>query len=420
MWRDECKVLIDKIVLFDKSHPIIKNNSYNIFSALGIETREVIACRFMADLLNPMGHHNCGIKFLELFFKEVWQFNSVDRKDLENAIVTTEYAIDDNRRIDIVIEYRNHFIPIEVKIYAGEQSAQCSDYLKFARKKDKTAKIYYLTRFGTMPSEKSLDGIDSSQVVCLSFQKNISDWLKECVGISNEPLKTIICQFEEVVHKITDQRYEEKITMISDELIKSPDYLKAGMEIAASVTEAKCKLMRAVFAEFENQMITILSKYSLQRENKVNWHEYRDCVNSRFYNQYSTYPGIDYLVTKATLQHEYQLWFRIEVEHRLFAGFCLFDPNAESQDGKGNKIVSCNQELWEDLQRYLDIKEQHQEDWWVIWDYLPTGNRQESNEIPNFKDMNEKAIELVDDKKRAEFVAMSIQKLEEVLLCLLK
>ena len=33
-----------------------------------------------------------------------------------------------------------------------------------------------------------------------------------------------------------------------------------------------------------------------------------------------------------------QLWFRVEVEHPLFAGFCVFDPNAESEEGHGDQV----------------------------------------------------------------------------------
>ena len=33
-----------------------------------------------------------------------------------------------------------------------------------------------------------------------------------------------------------------------------------------------------------------------------------------------------------------QLWFRVEVEHCLFAGFCVFDPNAESEEGHGDQV----------------------------------------------------------------------------------
>lgn len=48
-----------------------QNTSYNLFSVLGIETKEVLICRVLADLLNPRGQHGMGSVYLELFLKEV-------------------------------------------------------------------------------------------------------------------------------------------------------------------------------------------------------------------------------------------------------------------------------------------------------------------------------------------------------------
>lgn len=57
----------------------------------------------------------------------------MDTKLADQAIVTAEYAIDDERRIDIVIEIGSYFLPIEVKIYAADQKSQCFDYYQYAK-----------------------------------------------------------------------------------------------------------------------------------------------------------------------------------------------------------------------------------------------------------------------------------------------
>ena len=38
---------------------------YNLFRTLEISGKEVLMCRFLADLLNPEGDHGCGILFLK-------------------------------------------------------------------------------------------------------------------------------------------------------------------------------------------------------------------------------------------------------------------------------------------------------------------------------------------------------------------
>ena len=48
-----------------------KLSAYNIFDVLEIQSREVIMCRFLTDLLNPEGMHGCGIRFLKSFIRDV-------------------------------------------------------------------------------------------------------------------------------------------------------------------------------------------------------------------------------------------------------------------------------------------------------------------------------------------------------------
>ena len=43
-------------------------DSYNIFQVLEIESKEVLICRFLGDLLDPNGSHGCKIEFLKRFF----------------------------------------------------------------------------------------------------------------------------------------------------------------------------------------------------------------------------------------------------------------------------------------------------------------------------------------------------------------
>ena len=48
-----------------------KLSAYNIFDVLEIQSREVIMCRFLTNLLNPEGMHGCGIRFLKSFIRDV-------------------------------------------------------------------------------------------------------------------------------------------------------------------------------------------------------------------------------------------------------------------------------------------------------------------------------------------------------------
>lgn len=117
------------------SMPYHSKSAYNIFQILEVSEKEVVMCRFLTDLLNPEGQHGCGILFLKSFFNDVLRLNENRINDtlLAHTNVIKEYAIDNERRIDIVICNTRFFIPIEVKIYAGEQEGQCYDYFEYAK-----------------------------------------------------------------------------------------------------------------------------------------------------------------------------------------------------------------------------------------------------------------------------------------------
>ena len=96
----------------------------------------------IADLLNPRGQHGAGAEYLKIFLRDCLGMEKMDTKLADQAIVTAEYAIDDERRIDIVIEIGSYFLPIEVKIYAADQKSQCFDYYQYAKRRDAQAKVY--------------------------------------------------------------------------------------------------------------------------------------------------------------------------------------------------------------------------------------------------------------------------------------
>ena len=114
----------------------------------------------------------------------------------------------------------------------------------------------------------------------------------------------------------------------------------------------------------------------------------------------------------------YQLWFRIEVEHHLFAGFCVFDPNETSEGGQ--QVDVYDEATKKSVARLLKVTQAEQENWWAVWRYLPTGTVKNTEEVPDFKQMNEAALALVDEDKRKAFVAESISQMELSLLSLLK
>lgn len=172
--------LLSKISVNGKEHsPYTPLSKYNIFTLLEINEKEVIMCRFLADLLNPEGQHGYGVLFLKSFIEDVLKEYRMSDTLLAHTDVIKEFVIDNDRRIDIVIKNSCFLIPIEVKIYADEQEGQCFDYYE----KSHNAPIVYLTRFGDSPSEYSrkkkggTDILPLDNIQCISWVDDICDWL---------------------------------------------------------------------------------------------------------------------------------------------------------------------------------------------------------------------------------------------------
>ncbi len=414
--------LLKKVYDTTQSIPVYHSKtSYNLFETLEISGKEVLMCRFLADLLNPEGSHGCGILFLKTFLEEVLQEKWMPDSLLSHTIVTKEYVIDKDRRIDLVIQNADFFIPMEVKIYAGEQEGQCFDYFEHA----KNSKMVYLTRFGDTPSlysrkQRGGSGILSlSQIQCISWSEDISGWLDRRLVSLPQPVEEAVQQYLDTIHRVSDGRKRKKMEKIMEVLHESPDYFAAGLEIERTMKQAKIKLIRMVFDDFKEAMEPLTKKYGLELETDAKYYSYENPKHDRFYDCYSTYPGLNYVVKQAKFQKEsLQMWFRIEIEQNLFAGFSLFDMEAEPQDGysKGYQVNEITEGLINEAAKYLDREIIVPENWWFAWNYSNGKRSYQEQEVPDFKAMNDCAVSLVDPETRKEYVKEAVAGFEQSLL----
>lgn len=207
-------------------------------------------------------------------------------------------------------------------------------------------------------------------------------------------------------------------------LIQSADNLRAGLAIEKSLKYAKFNIIKLVFEEFKNQMGPYCEKYGLEFERVADYYTYDDELQERFYSS-NACPGLNYVVKKAKFKDEnLQMWFRIEVESNLFAGFCIYDFNAKSQGNRiGYEVLEIDKSMFKEATNFLDesISEKGM-GWWLAWAY-PNGKIIESNsyeDVPNFKFMNECAINMADKEYREKYVENALKTFETMLLCKLK
>ena len=238
------------------------HKDYSLFSVLEIVEKEVIMCRMLTDLINPKGAHGRGAAFLKIFFTEV-------------------LGIDGN----------GYDLPIEVKIDACEQSQQCFDYYQYAKKIKKIENpiVYYLTKYGNMPSERSTrrgsKKLSVEKDICtISFRDNITRWLEECIAIEDNPttIKVILEQYLIAVKEMTGILDMELTNIIKENILADSESFNAAISIEKTLNAAKIDLTEKVFAEIEKQMDSLIESKGYNFTKDRTWYYYKDKI-SEFY-----------------------------------------------------------------------------------------------------------------------------------------
>ncbi|MCI9375776.1 MAG: PD-(D/E)XK nuclease family protein [Oscillibacter sp.] len=355
----------------------------NLFMALRMEQNEVVMCRFLADLLDPKGWHKRKTQFLKSFLRDVVQLKDVEKARLENTCVMTEYRIDNDRRIDIMLQNPAFSVPIEAKINAGDQESQCYDYFPYVR----NAKLVYLTKWGDAPSEwsrKETNGkgkeIPKEELCCISW-KDICIWLEKESG-TLEPVR----------------QYTEAIRSFLPKLEKR---------------HSDCGLVCDVLTAFRREMGQGLAdRYGLVELP----HSYKSYQDWEKIQGLSFCPGLNYRVQDANFSDSQQMWFRIEVadDGYLSAGFCLVNVKAGEYGKKAKTKDFAVEELYRQFDQFRFILSR--DGWWFVWRFSNGKQGVFQDDVPNFKTMNLCAANLRCPKKQAEFVTETIQIFKDQLL----
>lgn len=288
---------------------------FNIFSIAHIEHDEVIICRVIKELIDPRGSHYQGDVYLRLFLEHVLKLDEVLYADvnLDKAVVEREKLISGNRRIDIFIEIPGRVsIPIEVKLYAGDQDAQCSDYYRYAKHFAGEPVMYYLTLDRHMPSKESMGSLPAKSVCPISFGSEILDWLSACLQApetgSLAPIREIIRQLMNTLCKLTGQMEDNMERDIVNLLLQSKENMKNADLIAEAAGKACQKILDEYFREISKRI-----------EAKYPWVE-KPLELDDFEDEEYAPTGIWYRVKKLT-GGKYSIALNITCGQWIYAGF---------------------------------------------------------------------------------------------------
>jgi hypothetical protein len=392
--------LLQEVSAISKKYDLINQKTggyFNIFQIANIAYDEVTICRVLYELLSPTGSHHQGITYLKLFVKKVLKIE-MSESELVSAVVYREFSIDENRRIDIVIRTKERLVPIEVKIYAGEQQNQCYDYYQ----KSINSNLFYLTRFGDFPSDYSANGLTDKQVTAISFSDDILNWLEKCLKqketIKIAPIREVILQYMSAIRSFTNQMEDEKEMEIKDVIMKSPESMRSAVAIENSVTECKIALMEKLLKTIEEQV----GRKKLDNEYDYATNE-GEKINKFYSRKSSTYPGISYLY-KSAIKPNVDIWVRIEIDDLIFVGYCV-----PYQQKSGKQCLSED----EIMNHIKWIDEPVIENWWAYYEILPDDNY---DAAPDFRNADEYYLKLFNKDQFDSFVSICVNKINEFLL----
>lgn len=370
----------------------VTGEDYNVFSILGLETDEVRThSAFLADLLNPQGSHRQGAAFQKLFLKAALNHSELE-KDSETFQVKKE-AFTDHGRIDILLEKNDACIVIENKIYADDQDAQMERYDQYAKDKgisEEQIKLVYLTLDGSPPSKGSLGKLPEERVKCLSYNKDIINWLEECMRLQEvqriSSIREIVFQYRDLLERLTGQSTNRRYSMeLKDILAKDKNYeLIPDMEQA--ILEFKVHAQLKFWGELARIMPDRVGKSSIHAEasEDIIRRYYQGGKNSHHYGTTFKFDSFFWDQTEIAL--------RVEIDSgSILYGFILFDE-------AGNSIKSCNNASFNELAEKLSDNDFKRSDWYVGWKYPARKIRfpaKSSDSISN---------NLLDDSKRTELV----------------
>lgn len=372
---------------------------FNIFQVLKVHYKEVPICRVMYELLSPEGSHGQGTSYLKLFMEEVLGINNdaMSKDEWSYIKVEREKVIDSKRRIDLVIETPNRFIPIEVKIYAGEQEQQCLDYYNYANSftsKESPTTLFYLTRFGTMPTNYSTKGDIHLNIKTISFADHILPWLEKCLQYNEtwrlSTVSNTICQLIDVIKTFTSRKKDLEMEEIAQYLCASKENLQDALRIENAINLARRKVLKKLFSGIEEKVDEAIAG------------SIKKCKISKeacFVEAIEKYRNGKNLPSLSYKNDDYgEVKVRLEVDWRVYIGFTI------DSDKKIPENVS--KELGKKYKELLDtIHVDDSSNWRYLENKISDNSKELSiDKVPNFIEFNDAFYRLLDNEKLQAYV----------------
>lgn len=266
--------------------------NFNLFDFFRGDENGISLC--LACLLDPKGTHGQGHKFLSLFIKQLpplargvpnWLSNLPQKILTERA---TDKIEQNNRRIDISIEWRNGVVGIENKPWANDQDQQLADYARHLQEsakglgfKDNWLLIYLSDREpdkSSLPPEQRASYRENGNYVEIDYTM-LCAWLDECAKESKAlVIRVFIEELAKYIRSSVMGELENDVENEVVDLILADQNIEGAFLVAKSFRAAQMKLLERFFAKLRRDLSH--SQYTLFQpyESRVFWQSPSDQI----------------------------------------------------------------------------------------------------------------------------------------------
>ena len=240
-------------ILADSNFQLLENklNQDTMFHILNIQRREISHSAFVAWVLNPVASHGMSNRPLKSLLNQVYglirtldtpileKHNFIDIIALDtidfNAVqVETEFVLDNNRRLDILVSVTQEndvkipILIIEYKVEAKETNKQTVDYAKWALKQPKYMGEYEALHLYIVPTNDD-DSTPAEPFLIMDYN-SFDQWLSNLSNYEKTAqAEFIIKEFRECLMK---QKY-----MFDENITNLVETIKKGYEKELKVLE---------------------------------------------------------------------------------------------------------------------------------------------------------------------------------------
>ena len=400
--------------LREKANAGTRGKDFTVFTALGNENNEVNThSRFLYEILRPDGFHGMGAVFLKEFFKNVLSVDVPENLvnfefDKERVFKKNINNNDKGGRIDLYIETQDYAYPIEVKIGKGDQPSQIKRYYDYADKERKKKTIvFYLTLDGHSPSQDSQGDVPDDKVLCISFKKEIRDWLLKCEDISrhSSSVAGAIRQYITLIEKLTESKENIYMDAIQELISSSPQNYRSALVAANNLPYVRAKLMKRILDDLylhftKDERIGKLNRY--ETDNDKNIEKYYNIQKVKDWDS----PCISFVI-----KHFGETTVEITFEFTINEGFFYYGistngPICDKLDDDKDSLISAYKD--NNWKKYAEKAVKNGDSPWIWWKRLPSREKE-----ANFCSCNdENYLKLYEENGYKEFITAITEEIE--------